>query len=80
MFTDDTFQGLHINERICTCLNEHMKIERPTEVQKRAIPAVLSGRDVLLRSMTGMSGKDKEKKMIYVRIKGSNFACVISIL
>ena len=48
-----TFEGLGLNERICRCLKDVMNLERPTEVQRRAVPVVLQGRDVMVRSQTG---------------------------
>lgn len=49
-----TFAGLNLNEYICRCLKENMSLEKPTEVQRRAIPVILSGKDVLVRSQTGL--------------------------
>jgi superfamily II DNA/RNA helicase len=49
------FLDLGLSENICSVLLE-LGYETPTEIQQKAIPELLSGRDILARSETG-SGK-----------------------
>jgi ATP-dependent RNA helicase DeaD len=49
------FSDLHVDERVIKALEE-MGFAEMTEVQARAIPLVLSGKDVIVQSITG-SGK-----------------------
>ena len=49
---EDTFQGLGIDDTLAASLNR-MGIERPTAIQKAAIPVALTGRDIAGRSATG---------------------------
>eukprot|EP00808_Paulinella_micropora_P014493 g19175.t1 len=51
-----TWAELGLSEYLVRALQEGLKIERPTRVQCLAVPAILTGRDVLLKSQTG-SGK-----------------------
>ena len=51
----DKFRKLRLSENLLKSLEE-MKISEPTEIQEKAIPFVLEGRDVLGSSATG-SGK-----------------------
>lgn len=56
VFSADTFSELGIHAYSISNLEQNMKITTMTTVQKKAIPVILSGRDVLVRSQTG-SGK-----------------------
>lgn len=47
-----TFQDLNISEPLCELLRQH-GIEEPTSVQEQAIPAVRSGKDLMVQSRTG---------------------------
>ncbi len=47
-----TFQDLNIPEPLCELLRQH-GIEEPTSVQEQAIPAVRSGKDLMVQSRTG---------------------------
>lgn len=49
------FSELNLKENLVKSLSD-LKLESPTEVQEKAIPMVLSGKDVVVRSKTG-SGK-----------------------
>lgn len=49
------FSELNLKENLVKALSD-LKLETPTEVQEKAIPMVLSGKDVVVRSKTG-SGK-----------------------
>jgi ATP-dependent RNA helicase DeaD len=51
----ENFRKLKISEEILKALSE-MKFENPTEIQEKAIPFVLQGRDVIAGASTG-SGK-----------------------
>src|SRR3989344_9553874 len=51
----EKFRELGLNEKILKVLGE-MHFEEPTEIQEKAIPLVLKGRDVIGKSATG-SGK-----------------------
>lgn len=53
--SDTTFEALGVSQDVVDRLAEH-GITEPTEVQEKAIPAVLDGEDVLVESETG-SGK-----------------------
>jgi len=48
----DTFAGLGLNRRILEAV-ERAGYERPTEIQRKAIPPVLEGRDVVGSAQTG---------------------------
>jgi hypothetical protein len=52
LYSESTFTSLGVNEKLCKSL-ETMHLVRPTEVQKRAIPAIMAGGDVMMRSQTG---------------------------
>ena len=49
------FSEMEIDSRIMKALHE-LKFSEPTEIQKKALPAVIAGHDVIGKSMTG-SGK-----------------------
>ena len=49
------FEKFSLKKEILEALNE-LKFSEPTEVQDRAIPLVLQGKDIVVRSKTG-SGK-----------------------
>jgi ATP-dependent RNA helicase DDX31/DBP7 len=54
---DDSFKGFGLAERLVAALAAApLKVSKPTSIQQKAIPAVLTGRDVIIKSMTG-SGK-----------------------
>ena len=56
MFTIEKFGELGIHAHSVSNLEQNMNIKIMTTVQKKAIPVILSGNDVLVRSQTG-SGK-----------------------
>ena len=47
-----TFQDLNLSDSLCELLRQH-GIEEPTSVQEQAIPAVRSGKDLMVQSRTG---------------------------
>ncbi|KAF7724709.1 hypothetical protein EC973_000817 [Apophysomyces ossiformis] len=53
MFTSRTFQHLGIPTKTAERLRSEFGIEQPTQAQTQFIPAVRSGRDLLLRDRTG---------------------------
>ncbi|CAG8433022.1 6320_t:CDS:2 [Ambispora gerdemannii] len=50
------FVGLGIRPQICDALDQHFHIITPTHCQRKIIPPILEGRDVIIRDLTG-SGK-----------------------
>ncbi|HBG76085.1 MAG TPA: ATP-dependent helicase, partial [Clostridiales bacterium] len=52
MSSNNDFRELGLSEPILKALNG-MGFEEPTEVQKKAIPHILSGEDVIVMSKTG---------------------------
>uniref|UniRef100_A0A3B5AR09 ATP-dependent RNA helicase n=1 Tax=Stegastes partitus TaxID=144197 RepID=A0A3B5AR09_9TELE len=56
IFTSDSFSDLHLHPHLVATLNKVLNVSTLTSVQKRSIPALLSGRDAVIRSQTG-SGK-----------------------
>ena len=55
--TSETFANLGVSPSICRGLREaYPNVTHPTALQTQFIPAVLSGKDVLLKDFTG-SGK-----------------------
>ncbi|XP_054895862.1 probable ATP-dependent RNA helicase DDX31 isoform X2 [Poeciliopsis prolifica] len=56
VFTSDLFADLHLHPHLVATLNKVLNISRLTSVQQQTIPALLSGRDAVVRSQTG-SGK-----------------------
>lgn len=56
VFTPDTFHELGLHPHLISTINTVLKMSSLTSVQKRSIPALLEGRDALVRSQTG-SGK-----------------------
>ncbi|XP_030579449.1 probable ATP-dependent RNA helicase DDX31 [Archocentrus centrarchus] len=56
IFTSDSFSDLDLHPHLVATLNKVMNISTLTSVQKQTIPALLSGRDAVVRSQTG-SGK-----------------------
>ncbi|XP_017767100.1 PREDICTED: probable ATP-dependent RNA helicase CG8611 [Eufriesea mexicana] len=56
VFTGTTFTDLDINPFMISNLEQNMRITKMTVVQQKAIPQILSRKDVLIRSQTG-SGK-----------------------
>lgn len=56
IFAAKTFASLELHPRLVHVLTTGFGFERPTTVQVQSIPAVLSGKDVLVKSETG-SGK-----------------------
>ena len=63
-FTDFNFKD-YINQTL-----ENIKFEKPTEVQEKLIPIVLSGRDLVGESKTG-SGKTHTFLLILMKCKQS---------
>lgn len=56
VFTAEKFSDLNIHAFSVSNLEQNMQITTMTTVQKKAIPVILTGQDVLIRSQTG-SGK-----------------------
>uniref|UniRef100_A0A6A7FXL9 ATP-dependent RNA helicase n=2 Tax=Hirondellea gigas TaxID=1518452 RepID=A0A6A7FXL9_9CRUS len=55
-FSNQSFASMNLCDRLTNQLENHMNLKEPTHIQAKAIPVMLSGRDVLIRSQTG-SGK-----------------------
>ncbi|XP_017886189.1 probable ATP-dependent RNA helicase CG8611 [Ceratina calcarata] len=56
IFAGTTFSDLNVHPFMISNLEQNMTITKMTIVQQKAIPQILSGKDVLIRSQTG-SGK-----------------------
>ncbi|KAK2838220.1 hypothetical protein Q5P01_015432 [Channa striata] len=56
IFTSDSFSDLQLHPHLVATLNKVLNVSTLTSVQKLTIPALLSGRDAVVRSQTG-SGK-----------------------
>eukprot|EP00947_MAST-08B_sp_MAST-8B-sp1_P004808 g4808.t1 len=60
IFSDDTFGSLGLDERLEAHLVDKegtgLGLSNPTQVQRKAIPAILAGQDIMVKSETG-SGK-----------------------
>ncbi|XP_012862857.3 probable ATP-dependent RNA helicase DDX31 [Echinops telfairi] len=56
VFTSDAFHELDLHPHLISTINTVLKMSSMTSVQKQSIPALLEGRDALVRSQTG-SGK-----------------------
>nr|XP_020450937.1 probable ATP-dependent RNA helicase DDX31 [Monopterus albus]XP_020450938.1 probable ATP-dependent RNA helicase DDX31 [Monopterus albus]XP_020450939.1 probable ATP-dependent RNA helicase DDX31 [Monopterus albus]XP_020450940.1 probable ATP-dependent RNA helicase DDX31 [Monopterus albus] len=56
IFTCDLFSDLHLHPHLVATLNKVLNVSTLTSVQKQTIPALLAGRDAVVRSQTG-SGK-----------------------
>ncbi|XP_045878981.1 probable ATP-dependent RNA helicase DDX31 [Meles meles] len=56
VFTSEAFQELDLHPHLISTINTVLNMTSMTSVQKRSIPALLEGRDALVRSQTG-SGK-----------------------
>ena len=56
LFTVSTFQDLGLSDATVLRNLKEMKIINPTKIQELAIPALMSGRDVIIQAQTG-SGK-----------------------
>ncbi|KAM8761396.1 ATP-dependent DNA helicase DDX31 isoform 2-T4 [Acanthopagrus schlegelii] len=56
IFTSDSFSELNLHPHLVATLNKVLNVSMVTNVQKQTIPALLSGRDAVVRSQTG-SGK-----------------------
>ncbi|XP_022078405.2 probable ATP-dependent RNA helicase DDX31 isoform X1 [Acanthochromis polyacanthus] len=56
IFTKDSFSDLPLHPHLVATLNKVLNVSTLTSVQKQSIPALLSGRDAVIRSQTG-SGK-----------------------
>lgn len=56
VFTKKNFDDLGIHPHMISNLRQNMEITTMTTVQQKAIPQILSGKDILVRSQTG-SGK-----------------------
>ncbi|XP_053987364.1 probable ATP-dependent RNA helicase CG8611 [Hylaeus volcanicus] len=56
VFTGTTFVDLNVHPFTISNLEQNMQITKMTIVQQKAIPWILSGKDILIRSQTG-SGK-----------------------
>ncbi|XP_061880121.1 probable ATP-dependent RNA helicase DDX31 isoform X2 [Entelurus aequoreus] len=56
IFTSDSFSDLNLHPHLVATLNKVLNVSTLTSVQKQTIPALLSGRDAVVRSQTG-SGK-----------------------
>ncbi|XP_071948400.1 ATP-dependent DNA helicase DDX31-like [Antedon mediterranea] len=53
LFSDSSFQNLSLHPFMISNLEERLKLTQVTHVQKEAIPAIISGQDVLIKSQTG---------------------------
>ncbi|XP_059192182.1 probable ATP-dependent RNA helicase DDX31 isoform X2 [Centropristis striata] len=56
IFTSDSFSDLNLHPHLVATLNKVLNVSTVTSVQKQTIPALLLGRDAIVRSQTG-SGK-----------------------
>ncbi|XP_037115622.1 probable ATP-dependent RNA helicase DDX31 isoform X2 [Syngnathus acus] len=56
IFTSESFSDLDLHPHLVATLNKVLNVSTLTSVQKQSIPALLSGRDAVVRSQTG-SGK-----------------------
>lgn len=56
IFSDCTFQSLPLARRLVEAVYQRLHLKHPTAIQQKAIPALVDGRDALVRSNTG-SGK-----------------------
>lgn len=56
VFSSDAFHELDLHPHLISTINTVLNISNMTSVQKQSIPALLEGRDALVRSQTG-SGK-----------------------
>ncbi|KAM6930932.1 ATP-dependent DNA helicase DDX31 [Xenentodon cancila] len=56
IFTSDLFSEVDLHPHLVATLNKVLNVSTLTSVQKQTIPALLSGRDAVVRSQTG-SGK-----------------------
>ncbi|XP_047556061.1 LOW QUALITY PROTEIN: probable ATP-dependent RNA helicase DDX31 [Lutra lutra] len=56
VFTSEAFHGLDLHPHLISTINTVLNMTSMTSVQKQSIPALLEGRDALVRSQTG-SGK-----------------------
>ncbi|XP_026200019.1 probable ATP-dependent RNA helicase DDX31 isoform X3 [Anabas testudineus] len=56
IFTTESFSDLQLHPHLVATLNKVLNVSTLTSVQKQTIPALLSGRDAVVRSQTG-SGK-----------------------
>ncbi|XP_066568749.1 ATP-dependent DNA helicase DDX31 isoform X2 [Amia ocellicauda] len=56
VFTSDSFSALELHPHLVSTLNNVLQVSSMTSVQRLAIPALLAGRDAVIRSQTG-SGK-----------------------
>ncbi|CAG8566561.1 11513_t:CDS:2 [Scutellospora calospora] len=84
-----TFASLGIRESICKALDKNFNIITPTQCQKTLIPAILDGKDVLVRDITG-SGKTfgivlallnkSRNQKIYENHSSAKKSCITSIL
>ena len=60
----ETFDTLGLSEPVLRAIHD-MEFEQPTEIQARAIPTVMSGRDIIGRSHTG-TGKTMALSLIHI--------------
>ncbi|XP_019741160.1 probable ATP-dependent RNA helicase DDX31 isoform X2 [Hippocampus comes] len=56
IFTSDSFADFKLHPHLVATLNKVLNVSTLTSVQKQSIPALLSGKDAIVRSQTG-SGK-----------------------
>ena len=56
VLSDKSFSDLELNPHLVDNLTQHMELEHPTQIQRFAIPVLLSRRDALIKAQTG-SGK-----------------------
>lgn len=67
---DEGFRVLGLREDLLKAVEEGLRLEQPTEIQEKAIPAILEGKDVLLGSHTG-SGKTLAYLLPIIQVRGS---------
>lgn len=51
--TDKTWDELGIDSRILGCIKKKLKFKEPTQVQQKAIPVILKGKDCITKAQTG---------------------------
>lgn len=56
IFSADSFAEMGLVDRLVTHMKEKMNLDKPTHIQRAAVPHLLAGKDVLIKAETG-SGK-----------------------
>jgi hypothetical protein len=68
---DTGFRVLGLRQDLLKAVEEGLRLEEPTEIQEKAIPAILEGKDVLLGSHTG-SGKTLAYLLPVIQVRNWN--------